>query len=111
MKPKIIYIASPYTKGDVAANVTVQMEAAHRLMDMGYCPIAPLLSHFLHIHKNRPYEDWLKFDLMLIPKVDMVLRLPGPSDGADREVSLALSCGIVVAFGWDNFIWLTSDNP
>jgi hypothetical protein len=34
---KIIYIASPYTIGDVAANVHVQIEAAHKIMDAGHC--------------------------------------------------------------------------
>ena len=98
---KVIYIASPYTKGDIAANVSVQIEAAHRILDMGHCPVAPLLSHYLHIHRQRPYADWIEMDLALIPKTDIVLRLPGESEGADREVAKARECGIVVVFGWE----------
>lgn len=98
---KVIYIASPYTLGDVAANVAVQLEAAHKIMDAGHCPVAPLMSHYLHIHRQRPYQEWIDVDLALIPKMDIVLRLPGESKGADGEVALARKLGIPVVFGWD----------
>src|SRR5690348_9982396 len=97
---KIIYIASPYTIGDVAQNVYVQIEAAHRILDMGHCPVAPLLSHFLHLHRQRDYHDWINMDLALIPKCDAVLRLPGESKGADGEVALATEKGVAVLTGW-----------
>ena len=97
---KIIYIASPYTVGNSADNVHVQLEAAHRILDMGHCPIAPLLSHYLHIHRPRPYGDWMAMDLAIIKRVDILLRLPGTSPGADREEELARWHGIPVAHGW-----------
>ena len=98
---KVIYIASPYTVGDMAENVAVQLEAAHKLMDMGHCPVAPLLSHYLSIHRRRPYQEWIDTDLALIPKMDIVLRLPGFSKGADGEVDLAKELKIPVCFGWE----------
>ena len=101
---KVIYIASPYTKGDVAANVCLQIEAAHTIMDMGHCPVAPLLSHYLHIHRQRHYQDWIDIDLALIPKMDIVLRLGVESSGADGEVALANRLGVPVAFGWGELI-------
>lgn len=97
---KVIYISSPYSIGNVEDNVQFQIEAAHRIMDMGHAPVVPLLSHFLHLHKPRPYDDWLCVDLALIEKVDIVLRLPGESKGADMEVDKALRLCIPVAFGW-----------
>jgi len=100
----VIYIASPYTIGDVAENVAVQIDAAHRLLDMGHCPIAPLLSHFLHLQRQRPYKDWTTMDLELVRRSDIVLRLPGESSGADAEVALAYSIGKRVHFGWDSLI-------
>ena len=107
-KMKIIYISSPYTKGDVADNTAVQMNAAHTIMDLGQCPVAPLLSHFLHIHRARPYQDWLAIDLAIIPKMDAVLRLPGESSGADQEVMVAEALGIPVCYGWEELDnWLT----
>ncbi len=101
MSKLLVYIASPYTKGDPAANTAVQMDAAHRILDMGHVPIAPLLSHFLHIHRQRPYEDWLEMDLVIIPKCDILLRLPGESAGADKEVEKAKEHGLVVVHGWE----------
>lgn len=99
--PLVIYISSPYTVGDVGANVSRQIEAAHRIMDMGHAPIVPLLSHFLHIHRQRPYEDWMQADLATVRVCDIVLRLPGESKGADREVEQAEFYNIPVAYGWE----------
>jgi len=107
---KVIYIASPYTNGDVGQNVAVQLNAAHRLMDMGLCPIAPLLSHFLHIHQFRPYEEWLVMDFELLKRSDIVLRLPGYSNGADREVTEAKNLKIPVAIGWKELDHLLSQS-
>jgi hypothetical protein len=98
---KIIYLASPYTIGDVAANVAVQIDAAHKILDLGHCPVAPLLSHFLHIQRQRPYQDWVNMDLALIPRMDIVLRLPGESRGADKEVQTAQKFNIPVVFSWE----------
>jgi len=98
---KLIYISSPYTVGDIAENVAVQINAAHIIMDWGHAPLAPLLTHFLHMHRQRPYEDWMKVDLeALVPKSDIILRLPGESKGADREVKKAEELGIPVVYGW-----------
>lgn len=95
---KMIYIASPYTIGDQAENVRKQLDAANELMDMGFCPIAPLLSHFQHIMHPRPYEDWLRIDEEKLRCCDAILRLPGESKGADREEALAIKLGIPVFY-------------
>lgn len=84
-----VYIASPYTKGDVAINVRTQLEMANKLMDLGYAPFAPLYSHFQHMAFPRPYLDWIKIDLEWVKVCDCLLRLPGESNGADGEVSYA----------------------
>lgn len=99
---KAIYIASPYTVGDTAINVRVQMQAADNLMDHGYCPIVPLFSHFQHMHKPRPYQDWLAIDFEKIKRCDALLRLPGDSSGADSEVELAKAIGIPVYFSFED---------
>lgn len=94
-KPKI-YIASPYTIGDVAVNVKTQMDTADALMSLGFAPFVPLYSHFQHMAHPRPYADWLGLDLEWLPTCDAVLRLPGESKGADTEVALARELGIPV---------------
>jgi len=94
----VVYIASPYTKGDVAVNVKVQFDTADYLMDNDICPIVPLFTHFQHLHKPRNYEDWMKIDEEKVKRCDALLRLPGESSGADREVELAKSLNIPVFF-------------
>jgi len=97
----VVYIASPYTIGDVAVNVRRQMEMSDRLMSLGYCPVAPLLTHFQHLCFPRPYEDWMRVDLEMISRCDVLLRMEGESSGADREAAHALSIGIPVVCSVD----------
>lgn len=94
----VVYIASPYTVGDVAANVKRQIDMASYLINRGFCPIAPLLSHFIQIQHPKPYEDWIEIDFELIRRCDVVLRLPGNSEGADREVAFAEKIGRLVIY-------------
>jgi hypothetical protein len=101
---KKVYIASPYTKGDVAVNVKAQIDAFAKLMDAGYAPFAPLYSHFQHMAHPRPYENWLKLDLEWIPVCDALLRLPGESSGADIEVELAKKLGKPVYYSIEELI-------
>jgi hypothetical protein len=93
-----VYIASPYTKGDVAVNVKTQLDCADELMTLGFAPFAPLYSHFQHMAHPRPYSDWIKIDKEWVLVCDCVLRLPGESSGADGEVELAKTNGIPVYY-------------
>ena len=99
----MVYIASPYTK-DPVAGVRQQLEVADRLMSAGYCPVAPLLSHFQHIYHPRPYSDWMNIDLEKISRCDIVLRLNGVSPGADYEVKQAKKLGIPVVHSVEEII-------
>ena len=91
-----VYIASPYTIGDVAMNVKLQIDTANELMDLGLAPFVPLLSHFQHLVHPRVYDDWIKLDLEWITVCDYVLRIGGISEGADKEVKFAEKRGIPV---------------
>jgi hypothetical protein len=91
-----IYVAGPYTRPDPGANTRAAMDAGHRLLDAGYAPMVPHLTHYMELHRARPYEDWLQLDLAWVAVSDAVLRLPGESSGADRETALAARLGIPV---------------
>ena len=91
-----IYVAGPYTKGDVAINVRNAYEAANQLADMGFAPFVPHATHFWHMLFPRPYEFWLDLDNEFLPCCAAVLRLPGESGGADKEVGLARSLGLPI---------------
>jgi hypothetical protein len=93
---KRIYVAGPYTLGDVAVNVANAIDTADRLMNIGFMPFVPHMSHFWHYRHPRPYEQWLEWCLDWVEQCDGLLRIPGESKGADREVAHALKHGIPV---------------
>jgi hypothetical protein len=103
MKAKI-YIAGPYTKGDVAINVRTAFEVANKLADLDYAPYVPHSTHFWHMLFPRPYEYWLKLDNEFLPCCDALLRIPGESSGADKEVLLAISKNIPVFHNIDELV-------
>ncbi len=106
---KFIYIASPYTKGDVAVNVRENVLAADALTERGMVPFAPLLFHFWHLVQPRPYEFWTAMDLAWLERCDALVRLPGESSGADAEVARARELGLPVFFGLEAFLAGTAD--
>ena len=93
-----IYIASPYSNGDQVLNVRAQIEAADKLLEMGHSPFIPCLSHFWHFVSPKSYEEWLKIDLDWLEVCDAILRLPGESNGADKEVIHAYSRGLSIYY-------------
>lgn len=110
MEPKLIYISCPYTKGDVAQNVRNSIVAAEQIIACGHLPYNPLLSHFHHMISPQTYDYWMRLDLALIYKMDVVIRLLGDSSGADKECELARQLGIPVievtdAFRTDYALW------
>ena len=99
-----IYIASPYSIGEKHSNVLNQIYAADVLMNLGYNPFLPLLSHYQDFHCHRPEEDWIKNDLIWLASCDAVLRLPGLSKGADAEVKEAIRLNIPVYYSVEDLI-------
>ncbi len=91
-----VYVAGPYSKGDVALNVRRAMDTADLLVDLGFVPFVPHLTHFWHMAFPRPYEFWLEYDNEFLPYCDALLRLPGESSGADAEVDVTKKWGIQV---------------
>lgn len=107
---KIIYIASPYTKGDPAINTHFQCRVFDELMNDGIVwPVVPLWSHFQHTVFPRPYQDWIAYDKAMLPLYDGCLRLTATTDripnysisessGADGEVAVFRSLNKPVFF-------------
>lgn len=93
---KLVYIAGPYTKPDPCVNVHEHIRVADKVAALGYTPVVPVLSHFWHTMSPHPYEFWMKIDLDMLERCDAVIRIPGESSGADREVAHAEAHGIPV---------------
>ena len=105
MEKKIkVYIASPYTKGDVGTNVREQILTGHKLMKLGFCPFIPELYHFVHIVCPLEYDEVMDMDLRWLECCDCVLRLPGESKGADMEVEQAKKLGLKVYYSIDELL-------
>ena len=84
-----VYIAAPYTKGDIGQNVKNVIDCADQLCQLGYTPYIPHLTHFWHIVSPKPVSFWYQYDLIWLDFCDALLRLPGESSGADKEVEYA----------------------
>ena len=88
-----VYIASPYTIGDISENVRNQMSMGATLMSKGFYPFIPLLMHYQDIVFPNTYEYWMEYDLVWLDACDCVLRMAGRSEGADIEVNRAEKLG------------------
>ena len=104
---KKIYIAGPYTNGDTEQNVHNAMDAANEVINAGLVPFVPHLTHYLHERHPHPYETWIAIDLAFLMDCDVLLRLPGESPGADREVEYANAWGIPVFYSMESLLAFT----
>lgn len=99
MRPRI-YISGPITKGDRNHNVYQAFDAQRRLMDAGFAPMNPMASCCYPFAWEPGYgaEEWLACYFPWVAVSDAVLRLPGESEGAGREVACAAKLGIPVYY-------------
>lgn len=84
----LIYVAGPYSS-DPEANVKVALKAGDALLKKGCIPYVPHLTHHWHRESPKSYEQWMEMGEAVLKRCDGLLRLPGDSPGADREVALA----------------------
>lgn len=94
-----VYVAGPYTRPDPVANTHQIVKFADRLQALGYHPVVPHVSLLWHL--ICPHEDvefWYEHDLYDLARCDVVIRVPGPSSGADKEVQFAIDNGIPVVY-------------
>ena len=101
---KTVYIAGPYTQGDVAVNVRHAILAGEELLYAGFVPFIPHLTHFWHLLFPHQIDFWYKYDLEWLERCDYLLRLPGDSPGATVEVGHAEAFGIPVYYSIGDLI-------
>ncbi len=112
MKP-LIYIAGPYTKPDPVMNTRDAIIAGLAIADSGLAAVEiPHLTLLANIVEPREIDYWYDFDLDKLEHCNALLRLPGQSDGADKEVAHARALHIPVFHESQQLItWLISTNP
>jgi len=94
-----VYIAGPLTQGWAGANIRRALSVADQLASQGCAVFCPHLSFYWDMLHPHDYEFWLRQDFAWLEVVDAVVRVPGPSGGADREVARAQELGIPI-FDW-----------
>lgn len=111
-KPDVrVYVAGPYSVPDKVANTRVAIIAGNTLLDMGFVPFIPHLSHFWDFLCPQKYSVWLEYDLHWLRQCDAVLRLPGESKGADAEVAEAVRLNIPVFESISDLVAWEFDKP
>lgn len=95
---KCVYVAGPYTKGDVILNIRAAIDAASLIRSWGHAPMVPHLTAIEHLVHSRTYDHWLETDFAWVRKADCLVRISGESAGADREITEARNAGIPVFF-------------
>ena len=85
----LVYIAAPYTNGDIGQNIKRVIDCADELCELGHTPFIPHLTHLWHLISPKSRDFWCAYDLIWLDLCDALLRLPGESPGADREVEMA----------------------
>ena len=92
----IVYVAGPYSKGDVAVNIRKAIDRGMMINSLGHYAVVPHLTHFMHMIHPHPYEYWMELDERILIKCDCLFRIIGESSGADKEEILAKAMGIPV---------------
>lgn len=96
----LCYVAGPYMRPDPVENTNKAVMAGESLESSGLVtPFIPHLSLLWHaISPHSDPEHWYSVDLAYLNKCDVLLRIPGESVGADKEVDYANQNGIPVFF-------------
>ncbi len=107
----MVYVAGPYTSPDPVLNTHRVISTVNDIVDDGIVtPIAPHLTLLWHLVKPRDLEFWYAYDLATLARCDAVLRLPGASTGADREVEFAEANDIPVFHSRDDlYAWASRE--
>jgi hypothetical protein len=93
---KHVYVASPMRLQPIDGP-RAAAKAADQLVAAGHFPYLPQLDRlWAYMTGEKDVEIWLRMDFAWIRKCDAMVRLPGESAGADREVAFAKSIGIPV---------------
>lgn len=101
MSKPLCYLAGPYTNPDPVENTHHAFKVGTEMVERGLVtPFIPHASLLWHMVTPKPYQFWLDYDIEVLAKCDALLRLPGVSAGADKEVAFALDNGIPVFYDW-----------
>lgn len=88
-----VYIAGPLGQSMANRNVHKAMKAGNDVLNAKMHFYIPHLMWHFNNKFPKSYEQWMAEDFFWLDKCDCLLRIPGESPGADREVEYALQHG------------------
>lgn len=108
-----VYVAGPISKGDVFQNIRRGIDMGAELRKLGFAPFVPHYDYPAYMWRNDvwDYETVLANDFDWIRKCDAILRLPGESAGADREVAFARKHEIPVYSSLSELVYARDTGP
>lgn len=99
----MVYCAGPFQLPEPIANIHRAIDVAEELESTGLVtacvPHLNMLWDLIHTHSA---EWWYDYDLAYLARCDALLRISGPSRGADNEVEYAQDHGIPVFYNTDD---------
>jgi hypothetical protein len=93
---KVVYVAGPITKGPLLDHVRAAFEAGSALIDAGFSVVLPHALCLFELAHPKDYATMMAVARPLVDGADALLRIPGESSGADREVEWAMLSGVPV---------------
>lgn len=101
-----VYIAAPLTKGNRTLNIREAFLAAAIVMKLGHTPFVPHNYDFMEMIAGEcgSYEDFMWIDMEWLSLCDVLIRIPGESSEADREMQYMNNLGRPVYIGLDAFL-------
>lgn len=94
-KRPMLYVAGPYTNPDPVENTHRAAKVGTAIYEYSdWVPFVPHLSLLWHMVTPRNEAHWYALDLAQMSHCDAIVRLPGASTGADREMEVAREWGL-----------------
>lgn len=89
MRP-LLYVAGPYIRPDPVENTHRAIRVGEAIYDLtNWVPIVPHVTMLWHLVSPHEVDYWYEYDLHVLRRCQAVVRLPGASTGADREMDEA----------------------
>jgi len=99
-----VYIAGPYTEGDVAENIRQAIITGEAIAEAGHTPFIPHLYHFWHLLIPHGREFWMRQDKEWLEVCGAMIRINGNSVGADAEEVQAEGLGVPIYYSVQEFL-------